>query len=1092
MKQIIFTSFIKTFVLSSMLLNAMSSSAQFELKYAWEGVTHSSQGSRWGTKSNTWIAPDGNIIHTGRDAIAKWTPGGANVWETPITFSPGYVHSGLSLAVDDAGNSYVTAVDPNKEPGDNSLMSDISLIKFSPTGAKLWERWYNNPSGLSDVGAAIAVDQAMNVYITGTSEVSAGVFRIVTLKYNPSGTLLWSTTYVGGFSSRANAIAVDYYTGDVYIAGATEIGSNGFDFTTIKYNTNGTQQWVKTYDGTSADSEHDEALALAIDLDGNVVVTGFSTQSYEFDVDVEKDVEVYTTFKYDRTTGNQVWTKRFGKDQSEGAGFMNARALAITVDRTGNVAVTGYVTDPDNGVRSIATLKYNKADGHSAWTRIYTSLEPAATADHAGTTIGTDWSGNVYVGGYYVNGGEKLQWLIIKWKGTDGQFLGSITNGAYGVDEKMADFAVHPSGDVYASGSEGDKMTLLKAAICKLTGAKDLVVDNDPGQCGAKVEYQGVFKDGFCGTIEYNIPTGSVFPVGTTRIIATSPVNGDTIGFNVTVKDVELPKILSYPSPVTVSCAAMVPAANTSLVTATDNCSVVVTHVGDVVTNQVCANKYTIKRTYKAEDPSGNAVTCEQLITVNDDTAPQINGFSLSQTALWPPDHTMRDITLNYTIVDNCVSQPNVTVTVTSNEPTNGTADGDTDIDWEVIDAHHIRLRAERASNGNGRIYTVTVTVNDGCNPAVTQSKQVVVAHNIKDPLSGMPFKIGSTVNFSGVFYDKPGNRHTAKWLADGSTLVSGVVTEPSGSQNGKVTGAYKFNTAGVYKLQMNVTDQTGITSYVNTNNDLDAIVVIYDPSGGNTYGGGWYTSAAGALKANPAATGKASYGFAVNYSNPSKPKGETQFEFKVGSFEFNALTFDYLAIGDSKAQFRGIGKIIGGQSGVGFTMTVIDGALDGSGIDKIRMKIFNRNTGQVYYDNQPGESDAADPVTVVGTNSSIVIQKPPTAGAPVTGTQIMEVGKDATSAQVQKDVKIAGSLQVTVFPNPSNRAFSAQVKSADFAKPLQMQVYDQNGKLMEKRENINAGSIIKFGEQYRPGVYYLRIMQGSEQREFKLVKVSG
>jgi hypothetical protein len=134
------------------------------------------------------------------------------------------------------------------------------------------------------------------------------------------------------------------------------------------------------------------------------------------------------------------------------------------------------------------------------------------------------------------------------------------------------------------------------------------------------------------------------------------------------------------------------------------------------------------------------------------------------------------------------------------------------------------------------------------------------------------------------VFWDKQGNKHTAKWLVDGSAVTNGTVTEPSGNQNGKVSGNYKFNSPGVYKLQMNVTDQTGVTSYANTNNDLDAIVVIYDPNGGNTYGGGYFESPAGALRSNPTATGKASYGFAMNYfKNSTNPKGETQFEFKVG-----------------------------------------------------------------------------------------------------------------------------------------------------------------------------------------------------------------
>jgi hypothetical protein len=46
------------------------------------------------------------------------------------------------------------------------------------------------------------------------------------------------------------------------------------------------------------------------------------------------------------------------------------------------------------------------------------------------------------------------------------------------------------------------------------------------------------------------------------------------------------------------------------------------------------------------------------------------------------------------------------------------------------------------------------------------------VAHNILAPLSGHAVKVGTTVNFSGTFWDKPGNRHTASWSLDGNTTV--------------------------------------------------------------------------------------------------------------------------------------------------------------------------------------------------------------------------------------------------------------------------------------------------------------------------------
>lgn len=280
----------------------------------------------------------------------------------------------------------------------------------------------------------------------------------------------------------------------------------------------------------------------------------------------------------------------------------------------------------------------------------------------------------------------------------------------------------------------------------------------------------------------------------------------------------------------------------------------------------------------------------------------------------------------------------------------------------------------------------------------------------------------------------------------------------------------------------MNITDQKSITPYANTNNDLDAIIVIYDPDGSNAFGGGWFSSPTGALTRDTSPTGKASYGFTVNYRNAAKPKGETQVEFKVGSFEFNALNFDYLSVNDAKAQFRGTGKIIGGQNGIGFIMTVKDGAIDGSNIDKIRMKIYIRNTGYVYYDNQPGAGDADEPETVVGTNSEIVIRESATSAASAISRETMEVNTSG---------KITGKLQLIAYPNPGNKDFTIHVKTNDLKTIFQMLVFEQQVRLLEKRDRMAAGSLLKIGEKFRPGIYYIRIVQGLQHSELKLVKLS-
>ena len=57
---------------------------------------------------------------------------------------------------------------------------------------------------------------------------------------------------------------------------------------------------------------------------------------------------------------------------------------------------------------------------------------------------------------------------------------------------------------------------------------------------------------------------------------------------------------------------------------------------------------------------------------------------------------------------------------ITSNEPIQGTDDGDTAPHLVIVDALTARLRAERASTGTGRIHTITVACTDGSGNTAT------------------------------------------------------------------------------------------------------------------------------------------------------------------------------------------------------------------------------------------------------------------------------------------------------------------------------------------------------------------------------------
>jgi len=109
---------------------------------------------------------------------------------------------------------------------------------------------------------------------------------------------------------------------------------------------------------------------------------------------------------------------------------------------------------------------------------------------------------------------------------------------------------------------------------------------------------------------------------------------------------------------------------------------------------------------------------------------PVISGLSVNTPALWPPNHNMAPVTLSYGVSDNCDSGLTPTITISSNEPVNGTGDGNTSPDWQVIDAHHVLLRAERSGNGEGRIYTITLTVTDSAGSSSSSSVIVTVPHS--------------------------------------------------------------------------------------------------------------------------------------------------------------------------------------------------------------------------------------------------------------------------------------------------------------------------------------------------------------------------
>jgi protocatechuate 3,4-dioxygenase beta subunit len=223
--------------------------------------------------------------------------------------------------------------------------------------------------------------------------------------------------------------------------------------------------------------------------------------------------------------------------------------------------------------------------------------------------------------------------------------------------------------------------------------------------------------------------SGSAFPVGETDVTcaATDTAgNSGTASFKVLVQD-NTPPHVTAPADQVLEATGPQGAVATFSATATDVVS------GTLVPACVPASGSTFPLgttavTCTAADAAGNTGSVSFSVMVLDRTAPNIASVTPSQTVLWPPNHQMVGLTLRVNVTDVADAAPSCRIIgVASNEPVNGSGDGDTAPDWSFADGLALSLRAERAGGGAGRIYTITTQCTDAGGNAATKTTAVIV-----------------------------------------------------------------------------------------------------------------------------------------------------------------------------------------------------------------------------------------------------------------------------------------------------------------------------------------------------------------------------
>ena len=87
-------------------------------------------------------------------------------------------------------------------------------------------------------------------------------------------------------------------------------------------------------------------------------------------------------------------------------------------------------------------------------------------------------------------------------------------------------------------------------------------------------------------------------------------------------------------------------------------------------------------------------------------------------------------------------------------------------------------------------------------------------------------------------------------------------------------------------------------------------------------------------------------------------------------------------------------------------------------------------------------------------------------------------------------NLPVTDQLEALAIPNPSKTDFTLKLRSGNANEKVIMQVMDMYGRVIEVR-NVAAEQTIRLGDKYRSGIYIVKLIQGKEHKEMKLIKLS-
>lgn len=295
-----------------------------------------------------------------------------------------------------------------------------------------WIDVLGTADGGDDEARGVALDADGNVVAVGRiDDVEGNGFDVWVRKYDPSGTVLWTTGFDSGVSSsfdRAYAVAV-CEDGRIIVGGEAPVLGQGSDALVLSFEPDGTPGWTATHQGAGGFDDGVYGVACA---GQTVLVAG-----YEFAADDVPASGWYSAL--DLADGAEQWN---GAVVSGPSDF--AFVAGVAAGPAGEWALSG-ITDDDNWIRVL------ESDGTQRWEQTFDAI---ADADDVASAVAFTPDGDVLVAG------SNTHAYVRRLGGADGSALWSgVYAGSEGDGAAVAatdDGLVVLVGGLQSTGTSGE------------------------------------------------------------------------------------------------------------------------------------------------------------------------------------------------------------------------------------------------------------------------------------------------------------------------------------------------------------------------------------------------------------------------------------------------------------------------------------------------------------------------------------------------------------------------------------------------------------------------------------------------------------